>query len=226
MAGLILSFIWELTKTWLDLFRAPFMDINMLWVIVPVYLSWFFAEFFQEKRRTSLGNAISNGTIALWVGADWMRTTIRLRTEQALAFNLAFFAKIAMAALMFVYGFFIIIEGVRAKKITHVIGRIRVVTYFVLMFTPLFYGYVKPDKYAFSILAIFVFLPVFYFLIELIDKLTPEPAAIKEEEEGLAEKGIKGLGEIGPGLGEQPAIGQQYGQQQYGQFTRYNPPRL
>ena len=176
----IFGFIGELAAAWGNLFSAPFINFDMLWIIIPVYLNWFFAEYFQEKKGTSLGNAISNGTIALWVGADWARTNLRLRAEQYLPFDAIFFSKLFLAILMLAYGVFVIVQGIRARKFIHFMGRIRVVTYLILVFTPLFYGVILPEDYLICLLAIIVFFPVFYFTVELIDKLTPDNAAIKE----------------------------------------------
>lgn len=205
----ILSFLLDIARAEGLLFSAPFINLDMLWVVIPIYLGWFFAEFFQEKRGTSLGNAISNGTIAFWVGADWARTTLRTRAEQHLAMNLAFFGKIFMAVIMFAYGLFIIIQGIKARKMIHYAGRIRVVTYFVLMLTPLFYGH-GTNNLLYSIIAMFVFFPVFYYLIELIDYLVPDTAAIREEIEALEGRKGSGLNEpfsnigsdFGPGMGQ------------------------
>ena len=35
---------------WLRIFAAPFENPDMLWIIVPIWASWLFAEFFQEKK--------------------------------------------------------------------------------------------------------------------------------------------------------------------------------
>jgi hypothetical protein len=207
----VLTFLFDIVKAEGNLFAYPFINLDVLWVVIPIYLGWFFAEFFQEKKGTSLGNAISNGTIAFWVGADWARTTLRIKAEQHLAFNLAVLGKLFMAAIMFAYGMFIIIEGIKAKKMIHYAGRIRVVTYFVLMLTPLFYGH-GTGNLIYSIIAMFVFFPVFYYIIELIDYLVPDTAAIREDTEGFGEKPSSGLNEpfntigssnIGLGLNQQ-----------------------
>ncbi|MCX6706883.1 MAG: hypothetical protein NT001_01960 [Candidatus Woesearchaeota archaeon] len=190
----VLTFLLEIVKAEGNLFAYPFINLDVLWVVIPIYLGWFFAEFFQEKRGTSLGNAISNGTIAFWVGADWARTTLRVKAGEALAFNIAFLGKMFMAFMMFVYGMFIIVEGIKAKKMIHYAGRIRVVTYFVLMLTPLFYGHATGNL-IYSIIAMFIFFPAFYYLIELIDYLVPDNAAIREETEGFGEKPTSGLNE-------------------------------
>ena len=53
------------------------------------------------------------------------------------------------------------------------------VTYFALMLTPIFYGVVEP-KFL-TIVAILLFAPVFYLIIEIIDRVLPTPKAYDEE---------------------------------------------
>ncbi len=175
-----LLFVWELFKDWLMLFAAPFTNPQMLWIIVPVLLSWIFAEFFQEKKGTSLGNAISNGVVVLWVGIDWARTTVNFITQGISMSFWALFSKFTMSALMFAYGLLIVIDGIKTKASTKIFGRVRVVTYVILMFSPIFYDVVK-FSWQF-LLAIFLFFPVFYFFVELLDRIIPNPKAYEEDE--------------------------------------------
>lgn len=174
-----LTFLWELFKDWLMLFAAPFINPQMLWIIVPVLLSWVFAEFYQEKKGTSLGNAISNGVVVLWVGIDWARTTVNFIAQGAGMSILAIISKFTMSAMMFAYGLLIIIEGIKTKASTRIFGRVRVVTYFVLMLSPIFYDVVQFSwQY---LLAIFMFFPVFYFFVELLDLIIPDPKVYEED---------------------------------------------
>jgi apolipoprotein N-acyltransferase len=170
----IVEFLLGILQAWGSLFAAPLKDFNMLWVIIPIYLNWIFTEFYQEKRGTSIGNAISNGFVAMWVGIDWMKIVV------GQVFSWFAFAKGALAVAVLAYGFIIIFEGVRAKRAVKFIGRIREVTYVCLMLTPLFYGVVA---FSFtSILAIIIGFPVFYGIVELIDRIIPTPKTYAEEE--------------------------------------------
>ena len=45
------------------------------------------------------------------------------------------------------------------------------------MFTPIVYGVIKPDLY--TLLAILLFFPVYYWVIEYFDRITPEPRVYK-----------------------------------------------
>jgi hypothetical protein len=169
----MIAAIWSFISQWLALFWAPVMNPDMLWIIVPIYISWIITEIFQEKRDTSFGNAISNGVIVLWVGIDWVRTTVRLFDEGVIATNSAFYAKIALGSMVFMYGLLIMYLGIRANKTVKYIARIREVSYILIMFTPIFY---EPELLSVSlVLSIIVFFPVFYLFIEFLDYITPDP---------------------------------------------------
>lgn len=175
----VLAYFWELVKTWGALFAAPIGNLEMLWIIIPIYLNWIFSEFFQEKRGTSLGNAISNATIVLWVAIDWSRTSTRFFADNAISsWHLAW--NISASILVFAYGIWVVYEGVKGKNLTHYIGRVRVATYIILMGTPLIYN--SPIPIGKALISIILFFPLYYFFIELLDRLLPDPVSIKEDE--------------------------------------------
>src|SRR3989338_6318778 len=152
---------------------VPFTHKDTIWIIVPIWLSWVFAEFFQEKEGTSFGNAISNGVVPLWVGIDWVRQLTAQISQSK--FTLLFFGKYAISSLVLIYGFIIIISGINGKEFVKYFGRIREVTYVLAALTPFIYGLIKPSfKYFFAIILFFI---PFYILVEVIDRMIPEPEA-------------------------------------------------
>lgn len=178
------GFLWSLFLAWGSLFIAPFKQPELLWIIVPIWLSWFFAEFFQEKKSTSFGNAISNGVIPFWVGIDWTRFLVNGLIDGTMKLSFSLFLKFFLCLVVFAYGLTIIIQGIRGKEFIRYFGRIREVTYVLVMFSPIIYGAITLSWK--TLLAIILFFPLFYFIIELIDHLVPNPAILKEEE-GLGE---------------------------------------
>lgn len=176
----ILTYFWELLKTWGSLFAAPIHNLEMLWIIIPIYLNWIFADFFQEKKGTSLGNAISNAVIVLWAAVDWARTSIRFYSAKSMTgWHLT--GNIFAGAVVFAYGAWIVYEGWFGNKIVHYIGRVRVVTYIVLMVTPLIYNSDIPIGKA--IIAAILFFPAYYFIVEVLDYLVPDPASIRDDKD-------------------------------------------
>ncbi len=173
-------YIWNLFQLWLStIFITPFQNIDMLWLLVPIWIAWFFAEFFQEKMGTSMGNAITNAVVILWGSIDCIRKTIQLMSEKILTNWLDLALRFGFILLLFVYGAVIVILGWRGNKIIKYIGRVRVITYIFAMFVPIFYNAIPFSLE--HIIAAVLFFPVFYFVIELIDHYTPNPKALTED---------------------------------------------
>ncbi len=177
--AVIFSFIWSLLQIWLSAFYVSFTNSETIWIIIPIWLSWFFAEFFQEKKGTSFGDAISNGVVPFWVGIDWIRQLTFQLTSNEISFSWLIFVKYLISVLILIYGFIIIAFGIKGKDFIKYIGRIREVTYILVVLTPFIYGLITPNYKYF--LGIVIFFPIFYFIIEFVDQLTPEPAIYKKE---------------------------------------------
>ncbi|MFT4305158.1 MAG: hypothetical protein ACMXX8_03620 [Candidatus Woesearchaeota archaeon] len=176
----VITFIGIAILDWLKIFVYPFTHPQLLWIIIPIWLAWFFAEFFQEKRGTTFGNAISNGIVPVYVSIDWIRYLTNNIIQNDLTFTWNVFFKYFICAVAIIYGLTIIILGIRGKDfIKKYVGRIREVTYFLLMFTPIIYGVV--DLNLRYIILIIIFFPIFYYLIELIDIYTPDPLAVTKD---------------------------------------------
>lgn len=173
-----LSWFFGLFLGWLLIFLSPFKNPQMFWIIIPIYVNWIFTDFFQERRKTKIGNAITNGAVVLWVSIDWTRNLVNLWQ----GFNLTVFFKFLIVALVLVYGLVIIIEGIRGKDFVTKFGRVRETSYIMLMFTPIVYGVLELN--VLNIVAVVLFFPVFYFLIELVNKkILPAVGVTKYEEE-------------------------------------------
>ncbi len=175
----IITTVGELLKTWVYTFTVSFTNHETIWIIIPIWLSWFFAEFFQEKQGTSFGNAISNGVIPLWVGIDWLRLLTNRLIASHIKFDLLVFSEYIISILILSYGLLIIIGGIRGKHLVHYMGRMRVVTYILAVFTPFIYGLVVPSF--FYLVSIIIFFPLYYFIIELVDRVTPKPKIYDED---------------------------------------------
>ena len=191
-----LLYLWELVKTWLHtLFVTPFQTSDMLWLLVPVWLAWFFSEFFQEKTGTSLGNAMSNAVVIIWGSIDCTRQTIRFITEGVLYNSWDLVARFALIGVILTYGIVIVIFGWKGNTLIKRIGRVREVTYIFAIFVPIFY-----NALPFSlnhIVAALLFFPVFYYVIEWIDRYAPNPKALEEDWGGSKTKGMSETPDFG-----------------------------
>lgn len=145
----------------------------MFWILTPIWVNWFFTEFYQEKHGTDFGNAISNGAIAILAPVDWTRHLYSLLADGVIQFTFGVFLKFMLSFAVFAYGVFVIVAGIRIKTIVFYIGKIRWVTYVLLVFTPIIYNVIRMDMQTF--LAIILFFPLYYWVIEIFDRITPEP---------------------------------------------------
>lgn len=175
----ILSTILRLFLYWLSIFGAPIHEPEMFWIIIPIWINWFFTEFFVEKHGTTLGNAVSNGAIPILASIDWIRFTFRLISEGTVAFTMGVFMKLFLSIAVLAYGIFVIIAGIKLKRIVFYIGRIRWITYVLVMFTPVIYNVIDFDFKTFWV--ILLFFPVYWWVIEIFDRITPEPMLYQEE---------------------------------------------
>ncbi len=158
----------QLATTFFEILSAPIKHPILLWVLIPVYINWIISDIYQERKGTKLGNAISNGFVALWVGLDWGR---QLTSQFVLSSESLF--KIALVGFFIMYGLSVIITGLRGKEIVKYVGRIREITYAIICLTPIFYGFVPLSIN--TILSIIVFFPVFYIIFEVVMRVTPSP---------------------------------------------------
>ncbi len=169
----ILMFLGARLLDWLFVFVSPIKNLHILWIIVPIWINWFFTEFFQEKKGTSLGNAITNGAVMLWVGIDWVRYLINELTDGSISFGWNIVSLFFLCIIVIAIGLFIILEGLKVQQFIKVVGRVRETTYLLLMFSPVIYGII-PLTFN-HIIAVVIYFPLFYFLIEWIVRITPNP---------------------------------------------------
>ncbi len=148
---------------------SPITHPELLWVLIPVYINWIIGDIYQEHKGTHIGNAISNGFVALWVGLDWGR---QITQNFVLSSETPF--KIAMIGFLIMYGLTVLIEGIRGKDVARYIGRVREVTYVIIFLTPIFYGIIPISLD--TLISALVFFPIYYILIEILMRITPSPS--------------------------------------------------
>ncbi len=175
----IILVLWELFKEWLYIFVSPVNNLEMLWIIIPIWINWFFAEMFQEKEHTSFGNAITNGAVMAWVGIDWIRYLLRMISTEVIVFDVITRLKFIVAFAVAIFGIFIVIQGMKQKQYIRIIGRVRETTYFTVMISPIIYGVVSLTWV--TIGTIILFSPLFYLIIELLNHYIPTPEAYRDE---------------------------------------------
>ena len=190
----IVSILIEVAVRFGQILAAPLRHPDMLWIIIPIYLAWLTGDYFQERKTTDFGNAMTNAVVILWVGLDWARQTIKTAV-----LNTALAAKILICVVFVIYGLIIIIETAKSKPIAHLIGRAREIGYFCIVATPIFYDIVPID--IITIAAILLFFPIVYGVNELWDRLLPAPPG-EEEMLGAVSSDLK-MPDMGAGAGMQ-----------------------
>lgn len=172
-----IDFIFNSFVLWLsNIFVTPFTNLEVLWILIPIYLSLVISEYFQEKKGTSRGNAISNSVIVLWGGIDFLKQTLN-NTSDINSFTHT--GKLVIAICILIYGATILISGFLDLTLIKNIGRIFIVAYFVIIFTPIFY---TETALTFSyIFGVILFFPLFYFVVNMADKYMPDPKALIDD---------------------------------------------
>ena len=171
-----------LTGLWKVFIYGPYDTPEMLYILVPVYIGWFVNDYYQERRGTHLGNAASNGFLALWVGIDWIRTMFSRLNIGKITLLVSF--KIFIALAMLAYGLFIMKLAIQGNKLASKIGRVREVSYFLIVFTPFIYSpsLIRPNETVPTIVGILLFFVIFYFTVEyIITEVLPAPKTEKVE---------------------------------------------
>ncbi|MFP4118096.1 MAG: hypothetical protein ACLFTR_04180 [Candidatus Woesearchaeota archaeon] len=176
-----MNLLQESFTSWLWLFGAPIRDINILWILIPIWVSWFFTEFFQEKRGTGFGNAITNGGVSLWVAIDWARHLTNDLASDNITIDYTLYTKFALCGFVLIYGLVVIIKGLKRNKFASIGGRIRVITYILVMFTPIVYD--TSSINLMNIVSIFIYFPLFYFILEIVDRIIPDSKALETDKE-------------------------------------------
>ena len=176
-----ISSVFSLLGYWLSLFFiTPFQNFEVLWILIPIWLNLIITDFYQEKHGTDLGNAISNGVTMLWVGIDWIRFILR----NYAGYEWIVLLKVFFCILLIAGGIFITVQGMRGKRIAHILGRVRETSYVMLVLCPLIYNIIEPSLNYF--ISIVLFFPLFYAVFEIIDRSLPDPRTYQEENKTAA----------------------------------------
>jgi len=193
----LLSFITDVFTGLLNVFFfGPASNLDVLYILVPVYINWLVNDYYQERRGTDLGNAAANGFTAIWVGIDWFRTMIP-RVGNLAAFKFAWYFlvfKFLVASIVIFYGITIMKYAVTGNKIATRIGRIREVSYVCIVFTPFVYDLIKTSTPSLSsflptFIGILLFYPLFYYGADyVLNNVLPAPATESVDDEQAPKK--------------------------------------
>ncbi len=125
--------------TFLQLIRAPFTDVNMVWGIVPLYFALLLNELTSTKAN--FRTAIQTGFSFLWASAQWAyfyakwspATNVSAMTASTRPINLV------VTLLVFLVGLLALYCGLRRRypKYGSFLGRTRFGNYFMITLYPI-----------------------------------------------------------------------------------------
>ena len=129
----------EFFKLFLALVFAPFKHLELLWVLLPIYVSWFLAETFHEFEREDV---IFGANSCFWISMEWGRQSFSLLMLGNSYSILGFIA----AFSMLIYGLILIYLFLKGKTdwLTRFLARNREIAFLQIVLTPLVY---YPQEY-------------------------------------------------------------------------------
>ena len=87
-----------------DIFRSPFVEFGVLWLLIPLLLLWITLEiYFDVYRDEKLGwnTALGNGITLFWISADVMRAVFAAEPAE-------FWLRFSINVVVMLYAFLII----------------------------------------------------------------------------------------------------------------------
>lgn len=125
--------------TFLELIRAPFTDVNMIWGIVPLYFGLLLNELTSSKAN--FRTAIQTGFSFLWAAAQWFYYSTKARPTAGLAAIPASMRTINMFVTCVVLGLGLLAlySGIRRRypKYGSFLGHTRFSNYFMITIYPI-----------------------------------------------------------------------------------------
>ncbi len=160
------NFVKEIFKRFLIIILAPLYEFEVIWSLIPVYLTWFITDILAERKGVDPTSAVQNGFTALWIGMDWMHQLTRKGISSIELSSMPYFV---FPIFMILWGCIAIYAGLWRKWYMGFIARIREVSYAQIVLTPIIYKLVPLDFL--SIISVIVFFPLMYGVMEAINRI-------------------------------------------------------
>lgn len=117
-----------------ELIRTPFLHVELVWGIVPLYFAWLVQELMPEKA--SPRTALNTGFSFLWSGANWTWQTFGERAPRApdITLNVLLAVNMAVTIVVMLIGLVALWCGLRRKfpKGATFLGHARFANYFMI----------------------------------------------------------------------------------------------
>lgn len=157
-------------RTFLELIRAPFTDVNLVWGIVPLYFALFLSELTSSKAN--FRTAIQTGFSFLWAAAQWFYFYSKARTSAGAPAITASnrVINLFVTCLVFALGLVALYSGMRRRypKYGSFLGHTRFSNYFMITIYPIqahHFGWTWERLAAIAIFAVPVWLVLHFGLM-------------------------------------------------------------
>ncbi|MDX1950786.1 MAG: hypothetical protein SFY81_01310 [Verrucomicrobiota bacterium] len=119
-----------------ELVRTPFLHVDMIWGIVPLYFGWIVNEITSSKA--SFKTAIQTGFSFCWAAAHWLYQ-YSAESEGKLTVTALFAVNIIVTVGVGIAGVTALISGIRRKypKYCSFLGHSRFSNYFMIAIFPI-----------------------------------------------------------------------------------------
>ena len=158
--------------TFLELIRAPFTEVNMIWGIVPLYFALLLNELTSTKAN--FRTAIQTGFSFLWAAAQWLYFFAKSRqlTGTVPAASSSRALNLVVTLLVLVFGLVALYSGLRRRypKYGSFLGHTRFSNYFMITIYPIqahHFGWTWERLTAIAIFAVPVWLVLHFGLMPL-----------------------------------------------------------
>jgi hypothetical protein len=124
--------------TFIELIRAPFLDVSMIWGIVPLYFALFLNELTSTKAN--FRTAIQTGFSFVWAAAQWFYFYGKARQDAAqISLTAPPPINLFVTVVVFALGLLALYSGLRRRypKYGSFLGHTRFGNYFMITIYPI-----------------------------------------------------------------------------------------
>jgi hypothetical protein len=123
--------------TFAELIRTPFLHLEMIWGIVPLYFCLLLSEMTATKANYQ--TAVQTGFSFLWAGVQWIYPYVKFRGGALLELNALAPINLVVTTLVLVFGALALGGGLlkRFPRYCSFLGHTRFANYFMIAIFPM-----------------------------------------------------------------------------------------
>jgi hypothetical protein len=129
-----MSHYWNLFA---ELIRTPFLHVEMIWGIVPLYFGLLLNE--MTSNKASFRTAIQTGFSFLWAGAQWLYPYVKFHGAPEVKLSTMSPINLTVTLLVLVFGVAAFVSGLMKRFPRHgkFLGHTRFANYFMIVIFPM-----------------------------------------------------------------------------------------